>query len=404
MRSPCRTCSSATASSLRRYSCSSGAGNSPMFCSGGFGAPVHLARRLDQHVGDGGVQVGARDELDGGRDDRERLGGRVLSEVERARRHVELGEVAEAPHVRVALHEVEEADAGRMHQLAHVGRVGGVAHHEGGVGVARAQRFLGIGAVQVEEGGRRLAVDAVRAQQRLGENSRPASRLPDGDALAAQLGEPGDRVRCFVEHQHRQVEDAAQREEVVAVGEIPEAALHEAHVHLLVGVAQPLQVIDGSLRGQDRERHPFAREAFLVALGGRLEDARRRPARDHDRVGRRGAYEPERHPEREGDEQQVRPQRQCEVTPRDAMPGHAGIPPLPPRTTPWLLQREPLRLRVRHDRHGCRSVHGLDVATGRCSRMCHCGLPMKTLEKAGVEPAFPSWDSRDDLVSCCTCA
>ena len=75
------------------------------------GAAVHLARRLDQHVGKRRMQVVARHQLDGRRHQGELLGRQVAAQVERARRHLELAQVAEAQHVAVGLREVEQPHA-----------------------------------------------------------------------------------------------------------------------------------------------------------------------------------------------------------------------------------------------------------------------------------------------------
>jgi hypothetical protein len=73
---------------------------------------VHFARGLDEHVGEGRMQIRSGDELDGRRDQGERVRRNVLRKIDRARREIDLAQVAEAPHVTVALVEIEETDGG----------------------------------------------------------------------------------------------------------------------------------------------------------------------------------------------------------------------------------------------------------------------------------------------------
>jgi hypothetical protein len=136
---------------------------------------MHFLRGLDQHVGKRGMQIRPGDELDGGRDHGQRLWRRIFSEVERARRQLELGEVAKAAHVGVALREIEQANTARVEQLAHGRRARGVAHEKHRVGLAREERVLGSFAFEIEEPCASAGFDATRLEQRL-----RAGRSPNG--------------------------------------------------------------------------------------------------------------------------------------------------------------------------------------------------------------------------------
>ncbi|CAG9225754.1 hypothetical protein BCAR13_530008 [Paraburkholderia caribensis] len=277
---------------------------------------VHFVRRIDQQIRQRRMQRIARDQFGRRRDHVQRGRRQVFAEIERAHRHFELRQIREAFRVGGGLREVVELHARRAIQLAHHGRLRGVARQDRRVDLAFRQRFGCVVAGQRQQLRRAVGGDAVRLQQLQRELARAAAFGADRDALALELRQQRDH-RPAIEDRHGHIRDAAERHQIVSCFGRRDAVLDEADVDVRVRVGQSPVIVQRAFRLQHVERDTVAREDFLVLLRGDPEGAALGAGRHRQRVGRGGLNQPHGDVDRYCADYQDGAERYGEIAPGD---------------------------------------------------------------------------------------
>ncbi|MFT3915571.1 MAG: hypothetical protein QM704_16090 [Anaeromyxobacteraceae bacterium] len=280
---------------------------------------MDLAQRLEEEVGDRGVQVGARDELDAGGGEGEVRGGEVGRELEGAHGDDEAVEVREPADDGVELRELDRVQRGVADQAPDDLRRGRVAHEERGVDLALLQRLAEGVVVEVDELGAVARLDPARLEERGREHARAAALGADHEPLAVEVEEPVGRIAAHDDPEGL-APDGAERGELPAglarrgVGQL-HAHLHEAHVDVGGRVGEPAQVLERAVRGHESDRDPAALHGGPVALGGALERGAVGPRRDRDGLRRRGADPVQHRPDAQREDEGERDGGEDELAP-----------------------------------------------------------------------------------------
>ena len=146
-------------------SCSRGAGNSPLFLEQA-GLAIHLDRRVQEKVGQRGMEVFPGDDLDCGADQADIMAGNVTAEIYGALGKVQLVQIGDAAGISVSLGgEVEKPNGRRQEERAHKLGRREIPHQEDGVNLAGRERLCRVICVQVFEDGRAARYDVVCGEQ-----------------------------------------------------------------------------------------------------------------------------------------------------------------------------------------------------------------------------------------------
>ena len=157
-----------------------------------------------------GLHVGPHDQGNGGRQQRDVVGGDQRIELHRALAQDDLGEGRKAIGIGVGLlREIHQADVGGAQQLLDLVGVGR-EDEDGGIGRAGKERAGIAGKVLADEGRRLLVDHAVGAQQLTRDGPRPAVQRPDHDALAFEVAQRRNRQVAAREYPHRLVHEPAE--------------------------------------------------------------------------------------------------------------------------------------------------------------------------------------------------
>ncbi len=156
------------------------------------GLAVHLARSLDQQIGERRVQRVARNQFLGGRHHLDRRCGQVLAEVEGAHRNMDLRQIRKAAGIRFGLGKVVELHVRRSSQLVHHRRLRGIASQEGCVDLAGHQCLGGFVAGEGQQLCGAVRLDPVCLEQCERQLARTAAFSPNGEPLAFEFGQPRD--------------------------------------------------------------------------------------------------------------------------------------------------------------------------------------------------------------------